>query len=94
MRKFALAAVFCALGAVGASAQQANQTARAPAPTTADFLAQGYEIKGVVNNTFLLLQKGDRAFLCGSPNPNLTWSNWAEITRDATCTSMTNAATR
>ena len=63
-------------------------------PTTADFLAQGYEIKGVVNNTFLLLQKGDRAFLCGSPNPNLTWSNWAEITRDATCTSLTNTASR
>ena len=93
MRKFALAAVFCALGAAGASAQQ-NQTARAPSLTTADFLSQGYEIKGVVNNTFLLLQKGDRAYLCGAPNPNLTWSNWAEITRDAPCQSLTQTAAR
>jgi hypothetical protein len=93
MRKIALAAVFCALVAAGASAQQ-NQAARPPSLTTADFLGQGYEIKGVINNTFLLLQKGDRTFLCGSQNPSLTWANWGEMTRDAPCQSMTQAATR
>lgn len=87
MRKLVLAAVFCALGSASASAQQ--QKTRAPAPiTTGDFLAQGFEIKGVINNTYLLLQKGERTFLCGAGD-NLTWANWAEVTRDAPCKPMT-----
>ncbi len=90
MQRFVLAALFLALGVSGASAQQqqAARTATPPPTTTGDFLAQGYEIKGVINNTYLLVQKGDRAFLCGSAD-NLTWANWAEHTRDAPCKSMT-----
>lgn len=90
MKKFVLAALLCAFGAAGASAQQqqAARPASPPATTTGDFLAQGYEIKGVINDTYLLVQKGDRAFLCGKAD-NLTWSNWAEVTRDAPCKSMT-----
>lgn len=91
MRKFVLAALFCAFGGVGASAQQQTATRPASSPsTTADLLAQGYEIKGVINNTYLLVQKGDRAFFCGTAN-NLTWANWAEVTRDAPCKSLTAA---
>ena len=91
MRKLVLAALFCAFGVVEASAQQQTATRPASSPsTTGDLLAQGYEIKGVVNNTYLLVQKGDRAFLCGSAE-GLTWGNWAEHTRDAPCKSMTRA---
>ena len=90
MRKLVLAAVFCALGVADASAQQ--QATRPPAPiTTGDFLAQGFEIKGVINNTYLLLQKGERTFLCGTAD-NLTWTNWAEVTRDAPCKPMTRTS--
>lgn len=89
MWKFVLAGLLCVFGAVGASAEP-KQSAQASPQTTGDYLAQGYEIKGVVNNTFLLLQKGDRAFLCGASTPNLTWANWAEMTRNATCTSLSN----
>lgn len=93
MQKIVLAALLLAFGVSGASAQQQQAAARAatpPASSTADFLAQGFEIKGVINNTYLLVQKGDRAFLCGSPD-NLTWANWAEHTRDAPCKSMTRS---
>ena len=91
MQKFVLAALLSVFGVTGASAQQqAARPAVAPATTTGDFLAQGYEIKGVINNTYLLLQKGERTFLCGSPD-NLTWANWAEHTRDAPCKSMTRS---
>lgn len=91
MQKFVLAALFCVFVEAGASAQQqAARPAAPPAATTGDFLAQGYEIKGVINNTYLLLQKGERTFLCGSAD-GLTWANWAEHTRDAPCKSMTRA---
>lgn len=90
MQKLALAALLCVLGGAAASAQQQASRSVSPPGTTADFLAQGYEIKGVINNTYLLLQKGERTLLCGSPD-NLTWTNWAEHTRDASCKSMTRA---
>lgn len=89
MFKIVLAAAFCAIGMASAAAQQ--QAAKPPAPTnTGDFLAQGYEIKGVINNTYLLVQKGERAFLCGTPD-NLTWTNWAEVTREAPCKPLSRA---
>ncbi len=87
MRDLVWIALCSALWMSGASAQQSEKLA---VPTTGDFLAQGYDIKGIINNTYLILQKGDRAFLCGTPE-NLTWTNWAEVTRDAPCKSLTKA---
>lgn len=100
MRKLVLISMFCGFAMASASAQQQatkppasvqQQATRLPASaTTGDFLAQGYEIKGVINNTYLLLQKGDRAFVCGAAE-GLTWTNWAEHTRDAPCKAMSNS---
>jgi hypothetical protein len=91
MQKTVIAALCLAFAMSGASAQQqAARQVSPPSTTTADFLAQGYEIKGVINNTYLLLQKGERTFLCGNPD-GLTWTNWAEHTRDGPCKSMTRA---
>src|SRR5262245_41640382 len=82
MQKLLLAVLVSAFGVTGASAQQQAAQPTSASTTTGDLLGQGYEIKGVINNTYLLMQKGDRAFLCGSAE-NLTWANWAEHTRDA-----------
>lgn len=54
-------------------------------PVTGTLLSQGFEIKGVINNTYLLLQKGDKTYWCGSPDPGLTWANWPQMTREAPC---------
>jgi hypothetical protein len=45
-------------------------------------------VKTVINNTYLILQKGGKAYWCGSTSPNLTWANWASEMRDAPCTAL------
>jgi len=65
-------------------------SAQTPAqPTTGALLAQSFEVKAVINNTYLILQKGDKAFWCGTADPGLTWANWPQLTRDATCVPLT-----
>jgi hypothetical protein len=82
MRRCLFLAVLAVLPALaGASAQTA-----APAqPKTGDLIAGGFEVKAVINNTYLILQKGDKAFWCGSSDPSLTWANWPLLTREAIC---------
>ena len=82
MRRCLFLAALAVLPAITeASAQQA-----APAqPRTGELIAAGFEIKGVINNTYLILQKGDKAFWCGSADPSLTWANWPLLTREAIC---------
>jgi len=98
MRRMTAALILGSLAALGGAslgfAQQpgAQQAAGAKAPpgrVAADYLADGFEIKAVVNNTFLLLQKGNRAYLCGSHDPGLSWVNWAQATRSAGCEPLT-----
>jgi hypothetical protein len=62
-----------------AVAQQATQ------PVTGELLKQGFEVKAVINNNYLILQKGDKAYWCGSTDPGLTWLNWPQLTREASC---------
>lgn len=73
-----------------AEAQQAHVAVApaASAPVTGDLLAQGFEVKTVVNNTYLILQKGGKTYWCGSNSANLTWSTWPAETRDAPCTAL------
>ena len=90
MRAPVLAAATLFLLAGGVSAQQVSTAAAtaAQAKTTADFLAEGYEVKGVINNTYVILQKGNHALFCGSRDPGLTWANWAEQTRAGKCEAL------
>jgi hypothetical protein len=90
MRALALAFASSLLLIGGASAQQVNTAAATSVHTksTADYLSEGYEVKGVVNNTYLILQKGDQALFCGSRDPSLTWANWAAETRVAKCETL------
>ena len=66
-------------------AQAGAQQATPAQPRTGELIAAGFEIKGVINNTYLILQKGDKAFWCGSADPSLTWANWPQLTREAVC---------
>jgi hypothetical protein len=59
--------------------------AAAQTKTTGDYLADGYEVKGVVNNEFLILQKGNKAFFCGAHDATITWDNWAKKNINAGC---------
>jgi len=85
MRRCLFLAALAMLPAItGAGAQTAAPT-QPRQPVTGELIAAGFEIKGVVNNTYLILQKGDKAFWCGSADPALTWANWPLLTRDAIC---------
>lgn len=88
MRNVLLAFAVLSFHAIGANAQQMSAASTPSAKSTGDFLAEGFEVKGVINNTYLILQKGDHAYLCGSRDPALTWANWAEQTRNASCASL------
>ena len=91
MRSMLLAIAVLSFQAADAAAQQQVSAAAASvqSKSTGDYLAEGYEVKGVINNTYLILQKGNRAYFCGSRDPGLTWANWAEETRNAGCVSLT-----
>jgi hypothetical protein len=67
-----------------ADAQQAAPT-QPRQPVTGELIASGFEVKAVINNTYLILQKADKAFWCGSGDPSLTWANWPLLTREAIC---------
>ena len=69
----------------GGAQAQTPGTAPLQQPVAGALLSDGYEVKAVINNTYLILQKGDKAFWCGSSDPSLTWANWPLLTREAIC---------
>ena len=74
------ASLFVAVAVVGASS-----TAIAQQRTFKELIAGGFEIKGVLTGSYLILQKGTAAYLCGSSDAALTWTNWASKMKEVKC---------
>jgi hypothetical protein len=88
MLRLAVSLTGCVLTLTCAYAQQGAATGASQPPVTGQLLNDGFEVKAVINNTYLILQKGNRAYWCGSTDSGLTWANWPQLTRDASCTSL------
>lgn len=88
MFRLVLSFAGCVVTLTCAHAQQGAATSSSQPPVTGQLLNDGFEVKTVVNNTYLILQKGNQAYWCGSTDSGLTWANWPQLTRDALCTSL------
>jgi hypothetical protein len=85
MKRILGISIVAACAVAGVAVALADQQSSAQPKTTGEFLANGYEVKGVINNEFLVLQKGNKTYFCGAHDTAITWDNWAKKTIDSGC---------